>query len=250
MPGGGRGGQRSLRQSRLRPAPPPPGPRSHEQEAPQLGQVRCGGGRRRGQRSAASAHLPAPLQLCCSPATVCFRWPHPSGTRLGAGQHPSCSRRWLPAGTAAAWRAAAAGRFLTASPPPSPPAPPAGTSTAVVMWVPEAADRSAECGCGACPCASFHLPSYITLCHRRRPRPPARLCAQVKRVRCETSAAMVPKDKAIKRFLVGAGGWAGCCVWFLPVFFHVRGGGGGGRCAGSVFLPLFLCISGSQQQVR
>lgn len=40
---------------------------------------------------------------------------------------------------------------------------------------------------------------------------------QVKRVRCETSAAMVPKDKAIKRFVVGRcegvpAGWRCTCA--------------------------------------
>lgn len=42
-------------------------------------------------------------------------------------------------------------------------------------------------------------------CRSRRPRRPlhCRPCAgHVKRVRCESSAAMVPKDKAIKRFIV------------------------------------------------
>lgn len=60
------------------------------------------------------------------------------------------------------------------------------------------------------PACQRWTPGCRRCCHRRLSALAPPSCTQkVKRVRCETSAAMVPKDKAIKRFVVGACGVAG-----------------------------------------
>lgn len=57
------------------------------------------------------------------------------------------------------------------------------------------ADARVPAPCRSLPCADVLLPPPRRDVRRVR-------AGHVKRVRCESSAAMVPKDKAIKRFIV------------------------------------------------
>jgi len=53
-----------------------------------------------------------------------------------------------------------------------------------------------------CLRTSFFETTWTDLRHPPSPRPTFRLRQQVKRVFCEASGSMVPKDKAVKRFMV------------------------------------------------
>lgn len=75
----------------------------------------------------------------------------------------------------------------------------------------------ADSGQAAAPAALLHL--CPAKAKAALPCPPCRnkpagARGHVKRVRCESSAAMVPKDKAVKRFVVSWGAGSGAAGWW------------------------------------